>query len=807
VAVLKGGEGGVPDLLIGGFPEAVVAALVRAFPAARLRRVDSGREVLDELERGRWALLLLDHSLAGPPAMEVLRHARLRGAPLPPVLYALGREAGGGVAHQLVDELGVHRLLYHPLDAREVAREVTSLLDMPAREPVPAPAATREELGSALAAIWERFRGTTLARVEVVEAAVVAVLEGELTPEARREAEREAHKLAGGVGTFGFAEASRAARAVELMMEGARPLEPADALRLSELVLTLRRELERPPATPAAPAPDAGRATLLVVTDDAELGERVAMEAEGRQIAAWRLADATGVRRALAERSPDAVVADLSLGMAGEAGLRLLDELAADGADRPVVVIAARDGFAERIGAARRGARAFLSRPVPPRAVVDAVAAALRLTDVAGSRVLAVDDDPQILASLRTLLEARGLTVTTLADPLRFWETLERARPDLLMVDEDMPHVSGVELCRVVRADPRWRALPVLFLTARTDYASVKRIFDARADDYASKPFAGPEIVARVESRLERVRLERTLADGSVGSGTGRRLAEECERVLAIAGRTRAPAAFAVLRVDSAEVLRARIGTALWEPVVRRVAALLRDAAQPGDVVVQSGPEELTAALYGADRDAAVQLLEGVVRRVADEEVPAPGGAIRVSLSGGVAEYPADGRTPADLRAAADDALLHAQEQGGGRVLPAGWSADAPRAEVVDVAVVDDDPALAELLRQALETRGHTTRRITDGDEALELLGGRNPALRARVVLLDVDLPGRDGFTVLRALAADGVAARTHIIMLTVRAGELEVVKALELGAADHVAKPFSIQVLMRRVQRALGTE
>jgi PleD family two-component response regulator len=439
--------------------------------------------------------------------------------------------------------------------------------------------------------------------------------------------------------------------------------------------------------------------------------------------------------------------------------------------------------------------------------VVDAVAAALRLTDVAGSRVLAVDDDPQILASLRTLLEARGLTLTTLSDPLRFWEALERARPDLLIVDEDMPHVSGVELCRVVRADPRWRALPVLFLTARTDYASVKRIFDARADDYASKPFAGPEIVARVESRLERVRLERTVAEGAAGGGSGRRLAEECERVLAIAGRTRAPAAFAVLRVDGAEALRARIGASLWEPVVRRVVALLRDAAQPGDVVAQSAPEELTATLYGGDRDATVQLLEGVVQRVAAEEVPAPGGPVRVSLSGGVAEFPADGRTPADLRLAADDALLRAQEQGGGRVLPAGWSADAVRAEVVDVAVVDDDPALAELLRQALETRGYTTRRITDGDEALELLGGRQPRVRARVVLLDVDLPGRDGFTVLRALAADGVAGRTHIIMLTVRAGEVEVVKALEMGAADHVAKPFSIQVLMRRVQRALGAE
>jgi hypothetical protein len=206
VAVLTGGEGGVPDLLIGGFPEAVVAALVRAFPAARLRRVDTGREVLDELERGRWALLLLDHSLAGPPAMEVLRHARLRGAPLPPVLYALGREAGGGVAHQLVDELGVQRLLYHPLDAREVARAVTSLLDLPRASP-PRPGA-RHHARAGRAPPW-RPSGSASADDAGARGGGGGGRRGRAgggaDPEGRREAEREAHKLAGGVGTFGFA--------------------------------------------------------------------------------------------------------------------------------------------------------------------------------------------------------------------------------------------------------------------------------------------------------------------------------------------------------------------------------------------------------------------------------------------------------------------------------------------------------------------------------------------------------------------------------------------------------------------------
>lgn len=71
-------------------------------------------------------------------------------------------------------------------------------------------------------------------------------------------------------------------------------------------------------------------------------------------------------------------------------------------------------------------------------------------------------------------------------------------------------------------------------------------------------------------------------------------------------------------------------------------------------------------------------------------------------------------------------------------------------------------------------------------------------------MLLDVDLPGLDGLSVLRRLARDDVLSRTRVIMLTARAGEAEVVEALELGAFDHVAKPFSVPVLMQRVRCAL---
>jgi len=131
-------------------------------------------------------------------------------------------------------------------------------------------------------------------------------------------------------------------------------------------------------------------------------------------------------------------------------------------------------------------------------------------------------------------------------------------------------------------------------------------------------------------------------------------------------------------------------------------------------------------------------------------------------------------------------------------------SAGPDQGEVgVDVVMVDDDAVLAELVRHALETRGYSMTAIGDGKAAVNALIGP-PPLRCRLLLLDVDLPGLDGFAVLRRLAAAGVTQTTPTIMLTVRASETEILEALRAGAIDHVTKPFSMPILMQRIRLAL---
>ena len=158
----------------------------------------------------------------------------------------------------------------------------------------------------------------------------------------------------------------------------------------------------------------------------------------------------------------------------------------------------------QRIEVARRGGRMFLSKPISARQILLAVDRVLQQAHVHQASILIVDDDLLLLAGMTALLSPAGMTVTTLSEPNRFWETLEACSPDLLILDLDMPTHDGIELCLAVRTDPQWASLPILFLTANTGAPSVDRVFAAGADDFVTKPVVDDTLVTRVLNRLQR---------------------------------------------------------------------------------------------------------------------------------------------------------------------------------------------------------------------------------------------------------------------------------------------------------------
>ena len=117
------------------------------------------------------------------------------------------------------------------------------------------------------------------------------------------------------------------------------------------------------------------------------------------------------------------------------------------------------------------------------------------------------------------------------------------------------------------------------------------------------------------------------------------------------------------------------------------------------------------------------------------------------------------------------------------------------------VLVVEDDPSLGEVIVTALRDEGMEARLAQDGDEAMRMVDQLSPS----AMVLDLMMPKRDGFSVLRELRADGRIREMPVIVVTAMFGLSERNYATELGAADYVTKPFELDDLIDRV-RALIT-
>jgi diguanylate cyclase (GGDEF)-like protein len=431
-----------------------------------------------------------------------------------------------------------------------------------------------------------------------------------------------------------------------------------------------------------------------------------------------------------------------------------------------------------------------------------------------GRSILVVDDEPMISRGLTTLLGKRGMTVTAVNDPLRFWTVLDETKPNLILLDLEMPKISGTELCRVVRNDSRWSELPVIFLTGHTDQASVQRMFAAGADDYVGKPFVAAELMMRIENRLNGVKARRAPVetDPLTGLPIAQKATEQIDRFLRLARRKSDPYSIAVLQVDAFASLASTFGRGTGDVVLRAIGELLPKSFRAEDIVGWWGGADFTIGMYGCTKEYAAIKLTQVLSKIADQNfLSEDGRRVHVACSGGVSQYQTDGDSVTAMREEALKALEQVRASGGVRTTGgvvrigiSGLKAMGPLTRRVDVAIVDDDTALVSLLQHAMESRNLRVATFADGETAVAALTGSPPEVQASIILLGVDIPALNGLDVLRRLKAGEITRSSSVVMLTSRTGERDVLAALELGAADHIAKPFSVPVLMHKVRAML---
>lgn len=365
-----------------------------------------------------------------------------------------------------------------------------------------------------VAKMRENLKANFIEKVVIFERAIAQLKSGTLEGELRQEAQAQAHKLVGSLGTLGLPKGSEVARKIEHLFKAENILKPDTAQQIEGFLQNLTQIFDRPSPEPEGePVPAVShKHRILIVDDDTFESEQLKIVASAKGFEIEVANSPQAARNAISQQPPDAILLDLTFSRTQENGLSLLAELLREKPEIPVMIFSEHNQLSDRIEVARLGASGFLHKSIPPADILKAVAQVLDQAGPAEAKVMVVDDDVHLLAALQVILQPWGFQVTTLDDPEKFWEVLETTCPDLLILDVEMPGYSGIELCLAVRNDLRWSKLPVLFLTAHSESETVRQMFVAGADDYVNKPIVQPELIARLLNRLERTQLRHRLA-------------------------------------------------------------------------------------------------------------------------------------------------------------------------------------------------------------------------------------------------------------------------------------------------------
>jgi diguanylate cyclase (GGDEF)-like protein len=297
----------------------------------------------------------------------------------------------------------------------------------------------------------------------------------------------------------------------------------------------------------------------------------------------------------------------------------------------------------------------------------------------AAATILVVDDSTAIRRILSRALLAGGYRVVEAEDGRAALESCRAERPDLVLLDVDMPVLDGHATLREMRADPELRSLPVLFLTARTGGADVVVGLELGAQDYLRKPCEPAELVARVAMALRAKAQEDALArqarelnelsttDVLTGLGNRRRMEETIDELVKRHGPS-TDVTVIMIDVDHFKAVNDTYGHAVGDLVLKIVAGRLRGSVEKGVEVARWGGEEFVVAAVGLGETEAFALADHV-RRAVGVSPFATGGdqAIVVTVSAGCAIAPISAFSAA--LEAADGALYEAKGSGRNRAV------------------------------------------------------------------------------------------------------------------------------------------
>lgn len=489
------------------------------------------------------------------------------------------------------------------------------------------------------------------------------------------------HRLSGTAGTFGLAEFGGEARELHLLAKSMAAEPGSDfaerLIGLSDGVREMARSLDA--VLPAHEGGDHGgnvwdvdqaakSAVLCVLGFDERTTARICQAFEGFGYATQTVTSVAEVAALLAIDKVVGVLVHLEHEI--DAQLAALNRLRAmQESPAPVLAVCTRSDFSDYLAAARGGIDGYFVEPGDLPRIEARLAFLIENRRRQSTRVLLVDDDLDLLAAYKHILRADGMVVATSDKPGGVIELLAEFRPDVVLLDIEMPECTGPELAQVIRLHEEWMHVPILYMSAQSEGADKLLATRKAGEAFLSKPIDPRELVASIcaHGRNARQMIETAARDTLTGLLKTSFINEMLDAELERAYRHGCSTCIAMIDLDNFKAVNDTHGHPVGDLVIRTLAGVLRQRLRVIDGVGRVGGEEFLVVLSDCTIEKACAVIEAMRERFAEIEFDGFSSRFRSSFSAGLAETVPGGSTRVELIALADRALYAAKSAGRNR--------------------------------------------------------------------------------------------------------------------------------------------
>jgi two-component system, cell cycle response regulator len=288
------------------------------------------------------------------------------------------------------------------------------------------------------------------------------------------------------------------------------------------------------------------------------------------------------------------------------------------------------------------------------------------------NKLLIIDDDAESLAIAEARLAQEQVEIRCAPSGIEGLAMTRSLKPDLILLDVDMPEMSGFDVCKILKTDPELCMIPVLFLSGSGNADNKVRGLDLGAIDFVAKPFDAFELRARVRAalrtkRLQDLLIERAQIDPLTGLPNRGALMERLQVEWSRLQRYHANFAFIMVDIDHFKKVNDAFGHPVGDQVLQEVARRLQHECRSTDLPARYGGEEFAVVAPGETVEKARFLAERCRRQIEQIALKARNETVLATASFGVAQA-ADQPSMAALIESADQTLFQAKNNGRNRV-------------------------------------------------------------------------------------------------------------------------------------------